>query len=322
MATIPVLPGINTGTSGKDTFIDNNRTANSQLFGVLGTDGKVGDDTVDFSNLGVAITVKPPVVPTHNLDIIKGTGAGAGVDEIDDILTIIGAPNKANALDGSTATDGTFINVNLAQKSFKILNIPFIDDLSFTIENFRDVTGTKNNDVIVGSNLGGKLNGGAGDDLITGGAGNDTISGGEGNDIITGTNRTARGVGEVDTLFGDNGRDIFVLGDSQGAYYVGSKNTDRAVIKDFNQATDTLDIGALRDFSFKVLKSGVIELFAGKDASTRDLIADIQLAPSISPISRSFGSPLDVLTTNSTSDQIAAQFSILSGSSSVANTIV
>jgi hypothetical protein len=76
-----------------------------------------------------------------------------------------------------------------------------------TVTNFVNAIGIKNNDTIVGANVSGKLTGG----------GNDTISGGNQNDRFTGTDSSARGVGEVDTLTGGSCKDKFILGDSQGA---------------------------------------------------------------------------------------------------------
>jgi hypothetical protein len=133
---------------------------------------------------------------------------------------------------------------------------------------FVNALGGPNDDKLVGSNTGGKL---------TGAGGNDTIVGGRGKDIITGTDSTARGVGEVDILTGGGGRDRFVLGDSNGAYYVGQGNNDYATITDFNFRQDSLDLGNAKNISFGIGASGTIDLFSGDDPSNRDLIAKIQV---------------------------------------------
>jgi len=96
------------------------------------------------------------------------------------------------------------------------------------------ITGTSNNDVIVGGSLAATLSGGAGADNITGGAGNDSISGGDGVDTITG------GLGR-DTLTGGAGVDTFVFAaNATGA--VVSNQAAPDTITDFVSGTDKLQI--------------------------------------------------------------------------------
>lgn len=66
-----------------------------------------------------------------------------------------------------------------------------------------DITGTNQNDVIVGTADADTINSGNGNDTIDGGAGDDTIDGGNGNDIIDG------GAGD-DTIDAGNGNDIII----------------------------------------------------------------------------------------------------------------
>jgi hypothetical protein len=68
------------------------------------------------------------------------------------------------------------------------------------------------------------------------------------------------------------------VGDSVGSYYVGNQSNDYAQITDFNIFTDSITVGNLKDYSFGLEGNGTINLFAGKTALTRDLIAKIQLA--------------------------------------------
>jgi Ca2+-binding RTX toxin-like protein len=82
-----------------------------------------------------------------------------------------------------------------------------------------------------------------GNDIITGGSGNDRISG----VLATGTSAEAMGAGQIDTLTGGAGADIFVLGDSRGVFYDNrnSRNTgtgDYALIKDFTPGEDKLQL--------------------------------------------------------------------------------
>ena len=88
-------------------------------------------------------------------------------------------------------------------------------------------------------------------------------------------------MGEVDILTGGGGRDKFILGDKNGAYYVGKGNNDYAMITDFNLFQDSISIGSLKNYSFAAGGNNTINLYSGKDVKTRDLIAKIQIAGGI-----------------------------------------
>jgi hypothetical protein len=78
---------------------------------------------------------------------------------------------------------------------------------------------------------------------LVGGAGNDSFVAGSGNDTLVGTNSTAVGANERDTLTGGSGNDRFVLGDSNNAYYnTAVRNGDYAVITDFGTGTDIIQL--------------------------------------------------------------------------------
>lgn len=279
-------------------------------------DGGGGINTLDYSSLGRAVKI----LPRGKVD-----KSGYGVDTVNNFSKIIGATNKANTIDASsdTASDAN-LNVNLANNSLGIENVPFVGTQQFEVINFVNVTGSKNNDTIVGGNTAAKL---------VGGGGNDTVSGGNQNDSITGTNRTARGVGEVDSLSGGGGADKFILGDSRGAYYLGGGANDFAMINDFNLFSDSIDLGRLSNYSFSVESSGIIDLFSGSDVNTRDLIAKIQLSggSSLNRTAKSAMGASSMMAKMSSgmsaglgldSNSIASQLNILSGDSSIAEAIV
>jgi Ca2+-binding RTX toxin-like protein len=215
-----------------------------------------------------------------------------------------------NEIDASGNADGYSLDLNLANNSLKINN-PNASPQQIEVTNFVNVIGTKSNDAIIGANKNSKL---------TGGGGNDTITGGTKNDRLTGTDPTARGVGEVDTLTGGGGKDKFVLGDKNGAYYVGKGSNDYALINDFNIFNDSLDLVKLKDYSFGLEGNNTINLFSGKDANTRDLIAKIKIADAGNLISK--GSSLSSKSSsilgesNLNIDAIVAKLDILSGSNS------
>ena len=277
--------------------------------------GGGGFNTLDYSGLGRAVTI----LPRGKID-----KSGFGTDTVNNFSKIIGATNKANTIDASSdAASDASLDVNLANNFLGINNVPFVGSQQFEVVNFVNVIGSKNDDRIVGGNVASKL---------VGGGGNDTVKGGNQNDSITGTNRTARGVGEVDYLSGGGGANKFILGDSQGAYYVGNGDSDFAMINDFNLFSDSIDLGRLRDYSFNVEASGIIDLFAGNDVNHRDLIAKIQLANGTPSLNRTAKSTSSKFGTSSMiakasglgqdASGISAQINIFSGANSIADTIV
>ena len=82
----------------------------------------------------------------------------------------------------------------------------------------------------------------AGNDYLVGGSGNDSLNGDEGDDILNGTDNIAVGLGEIDSLTGGGGADLFILGDANQAYYGTQGNLDYAIIKDFNANVDTIQL--------------------------------------------------------------------------------
>lgn len=66
------------------------------------------------------------------------------------------------------------------------------------------------------------------------------IVGGAGNDIVNGTDSISRGTNEIDVLNGNQGLDVFVLGDTNGAYYLGNNFGDFAIVNDFVVGEDQI----------------------------------------------------------------------------------
>lgn len=128
------------------------------------------------------------------------------------------------------------------------------------------ITGDTGNDRVFGRAGNDILAGGSGNDTIFGGRGNDTLLGGDGNDSLVGDRNndllvggngddqligvslsaTTFGQGEVDTLTGGEGADIFFLGDSTRAYYDSGTGglglADYALITDFSLTTDFIQL--------------------------------------------------------------------------------
>jgi Ca2+-binding RTX toxin-like protein len=281
------------------------------IVGSKGNDTLTGN-TIDYSNLGRAVRFTPGETLAVSAGdtftpprVLSGGAVDKGVfgkDKVAGFQKIIGATNKRNSIDASTAPVGASFDINLATNLVKVSAQGFVQQIK--VSNFVDVVGSQSNDVIQGGNTNSKL---------TGGAGSDAITGGTKNDQITGTNSSARGVGEVDTLTGGAGADKFIVGDSVGSYYVGNKGTDYAQITDFNLLTDSINVGNLPEYSFGLESNGTIELFAGKNVTTRDLIAKIQLAD-LAPAAKISAATASMMSgANSNLEALTSQINILSG---------
>ncbi|MBD2091276.1 hypothetical protein H6F67_15580 [Microcoleus sp. FACHB-1515] len=290
---------------------------NDELFGLGGNDvlvgsagsdlmdGATGFDAVDYSGLGRAVTILPGGA------IAK---SGLGTDRISSVERIVGAIGQANAIDGTGRGTARF-DINLAANRLTVNGLPGIGTLSFAVENFVNVRGTANRDIISGNFLnnfidgdsgddglfgdagndtligrGGNdsINGGNGFDLLTGDSGNDTLIGaansdtligGDGIDVLLGTNNVNRGFNEIDTLTGGAGSDGFVLGDRSGAYYKAQGAGNYAQINDFG-AIDLIVLGTGEAYQVRRDANG-FDLFAVTNGLS-ELIADVRTTSFIS----------------------------------------
>ncbi len=227
----PPANSINT-TGGNDNITGD--SLDNFIIGSSGTDtinGGAGTDTMSYLSLRSGITIKAQGI------VDKGT---AGTDTLQNIEHIIAPLGQINTIDASTGSGTASINVDLSQNRLAVNNIPGIGTLNLTVDNFVNVTGTPNVDVITGNSL---------DNYLVGGAGNDTLSGLAGNDTLIGVNPSSAtpGSNETDVLFGGKGRDIFVLGDATKTYYRG---VGVALIQDFQQGIDRIQLhGRLSDYN-------------------------------------------------------------------------
>jgi Ca2+-binding RTX toxin-like protein len=176
------------GTSQNDNITGNN--ANNILIGGAGNDvfggsrgndiinGDAGADTVNYSALGTTIVLGPTGTVTK--------AGGFGTDQLNRVETITASTLLGDTINASTATGSTSITANLAINSLIVNNVPGLGTLNFTVNNFENVTGTSQNDIITGNSANNILNGGAGNDFLAGDSGNDTLTGGSGADILNG----------------------------------------------------------------------------------------------------------------------------------------
>jgi Ca2+-binding RTX toxin-like protein len=131
-------------------------------------DGLTGSDTVDYSSFDGAVTLKPQGVVTKE---------GGFTDQLKNIESITGNRNKINTVDASTATSGALnVDLSAAVNNLTISGIAGLPaPLVFSIENFTNVNGGKNNDVITGNSSDNVFGGSAGNDAINGLGGKDTV---------------------------------------------------------------------------------------------------------------------------------------------------
>jgi Ca2+-binding RTX toxin-like protein len=193
-----------TGDNGNNNLMGNG--GNDTIIGSAGDDtinGGLGSDTVNYSSLTEAITLLASGI------VNKGS---FGTDKIVDIETVIGATGQSNSIDASTGiATTTSLNVNLATNSLIINGLPApINSLTFNVQNFVNVVGTTQNDIIKGNNLANELVGNTGNDTIQGNDGDDILDGGDGNDQLFGGNNDDQLFGGIgnDILQGDNGNDL------------------------------------------------------------------------------------------------------------------
>jgi Ca2+-binding RTX toxin-like protein len=120
--------------------------------------------------------------------------------------------------------------------------------------------GFDGNDYLSGDDNNDSLYGQLGNDTLTGGKGNDLLDGGDGDDLLNGfgnTNESAT-LGEIDTLAGGAGADVFVLGDLSKAFY-NEVGDGYAKITDFDYTQgDKIQVyGSIDNYRLETVGSGV-----------------------------------------------------------------
>ncbi|MCU0546688.1 MAG: hypothetical protein MUE44_31755 [Oscillatoriaceae cyanobacterium Prado104] len=231
--TPPTPPANSISTTiGNDSITGD--SSDNFILGSSGTDsiiGGLGTDVISYLGLSNGITIEAGGI------VDKGA---AGTDTLDSIEQIIAPLGQPNTIDASTGSGTASINVNLSQNSLAVNNLPGVSTLNFTVENFVNVTGTPNVDVLTGNIQSNVLVGGDGSDTLTGLRGDDTLIGVNPSSATPGSN-------ETDVLIGGRGRDVFVLGDTDNIFYTGA---GFATIQDFRQGIDRIQLsGSLSDYN-------------------------------------------------------------------------
>jgi len=146
------------GTIFNDNFVGT--IFNDTLIGSNGNDrfnGGSGFDTADYSNLRTFFSAPQSITILPTGGISKGS---LGTDQLTSVERIIANPFASNNLiDASTAAAPSFIDVDLSSSRLTVRNVPFLGTLNFTVNNFDDVSGTNQNDLIRGDSQSNRLRG-------------------------------------------------------------------------------------------------------------------------------------------------------------------
>lgn len=133
------------------------------------------------------------------------------------------------------------------------------------------------------------FSGTSGADVITGFGNGSSITGIDVTKSDEGTVKSEKaGDGEVDTLIGGAGTDLFILGAASSglsipqAFYDGGGSADYAVIRNFEQGSDTIQVGGYQSFFYKLQPvNGNLNI----STINGDLIAIVEGVTSLSALS-------------------------------------
>jgi Ca2+-binding RTX toxin-like protein len=267
------------GGANDDTYIVDN--TNDTIEDSSGTDTVRTSASFDLSDTKVAggtgiehllytgTTTGVSLTGNINANSITGAAGSDTLDGKDGLNTLIGGAGNdfyvlaVNDDDKIVDTSGTDTALAIGTLSLATLSG------GSSIENIQLTAGSG---TLTGNSLANTITGFTGADYLVGGTANDSLSGGGGNDTLVGSSSSARGAREVDTLTGNAGIDIFVLGDSSSVYYDADGESDYAIITDFVKGTDLLQLnGVAGDYAFGSLTGGYYDL-----TYTAELIAKVK----------------------------------------------
>jgi VCBS repeat-containing protein len=264
-----ILPGTIAGIEA-----DRGSSGNDYLIGGDGNDsldGQGGNDILEARG--------------GNDTLLGGTGddvlkPGLGTDTVDG-----GAGNDLLVVDYSSLS--TDVSSSHSNGSGTISTTGNRVDYS-NIERLNLKTGS-GNDVLVGTAGDDTLVAGDGTDSLFGGAGSDSLDGGAGNDTLVGANPNSNnpGSGEIDTLAGGAGSDLFILGDTDWLGYDDRNSatdgtSDYASIVGFNSSEDKIQLqGSKNNYLLEVSGSDTRLLINKPGDEPNELIAVIQGATNL-----------------------------------------
>ncbi|MES2861440.1 MAG: calcium-binding protein [Pseudomonadota bacterium] len=216
------------GGDGADFLVGG--AGNDTLNGGNGADtilGGAGNDTIDTvdraASGGAAVAATSDTVD-----------AGAGDDRVTaGRLDVVNGGDGDDFLEIDFSVDGANANPAAVSLTLDTTGAGVASD-GTTISNFERIalTLTGNGDVVSTGNVAARLDGGAGNDILTTGLGNDQLSGGAGDDVLS------AGAGN-DTLSGGTGNDTITggAGDDSASFDLSRDGADRT---DLGDGSDTV----------------------------------------------------------------------------------
>ena len=195
-----------------------------------------------------------------NTGVISGTISQIGIFAVTVTAADPQGSNVSDTFDLTVANNkATFGNDIIFVSELTGLNKYIVNALAGSDR----VIGTNTSELIDGGSGNDYLDGKGGIDVLLGGDGNDTILGGLGSDALSGGNDNDRligwggGTNEIDLLNGEQGADIYVLGDATSVFYTSYRNNDYADILNF-QASDRIQLkGVANNYSLASVRSDV-----------------------------------------------------------------
>ena len=306
--------GAGTGNSLANTLIGN--SSDNTLDGGLGNDSLVGlggndyykinsltDVVVEASGGGIDSVLANVNGYTLSgnvewliLDSTIASGVGSLIDNTligNDLANTLNGGEGADSLIGGDGNDFYIIDNTsdaVLENSGKGTDSVLANFSVYTLAGNAEVlilgTGTTG----AGNSLGNTLIGNSLSNLLTGNAGNDSLFGNTGDDDLTGcANLATGGKGEIDTLTGGVGSDVFNLGSSLGVFYNdavagNSGQSDYAFITDFTIGKDILKLkGTPLQYSLGDHTVSGLTSYKGlyyETGATDELIAIIQTSSS------------------------------------------
>ena len=273
------LGSASTGTSTVSFYLstDRNITSSDKLLVTATIDGLKGK-----SSTGILNMVNDLVLPGINDPFWTGDGTyyvGMVVDSGNVVA-------ESNELDNSN--QGLTIDIDdVVISGTKLSGTRVNDDLLGT-EGNDFLSGDRGDDDLFGFGGDDRLIGDRGDDNLFGGLGNDSLFGSAGDDFLWGVDITSKqpGVGEIDTLTGGYGSDVFVLGSTTQTFYLDvvglvPSNPGYAIVTDFTTTEDVIVLnGSAGNYALRATSGG---LPSGQGLyRNNDLVAIVQGNASLS----------------------------------------
>ncbi len=269
------------GGNGNDLLVGVNPVKDNPGYGEL--DRLRGDAGIDIFALGDA----SGVYYNHGGTVAEGNADRASILDFnlsEDTILLHGSASNYRLVATTTATSIYYKAASGISELIGTVNNVFDLNLSSSkfayASNNSSIRGTTGNNKLYGGDTNQELRGGDGNDTLIGGRGNDLLLGGNGNDVLIGVSivEANPGYNQLDRLRGDAGIDVFVLGDSDRAYYNHDTTqvagrADRASILDFNLSQDIIQLhGSASDYQLKVAASGTEILYTANNSGLDELI--------------------------------------------------